>query len=236
MPKLHILSGKRQGDVIDVQAGSQPLVIGNRKSAQISIRDPWVSWDHASLSFDGQTFVLEDLNSSNGTYVNQKRVQKVPLNDQDTMWFGKTKCRFFLNDATAPAASTNIGKASSAGPSPEALTAAVSAATGPLIKQLGELQGDKARLEAEVQGKDTLIAQLQAAGGGGSPADAAELQAATARAAELEAELARQKGFVDQLQQASMEEVGALESRIAELSAAAPPAGDGAGSAADAEK
>src|SRR4051812_28294157 len=98
MAKLHILEGKRQGEVVDVTASPTPLVIGNRKSAQISIRDPWISWDHASIAHDGATFWLEDLGSSNGTYVNKKKVSKIAINESDEIWFGKTKCRFHTDD------------------------------------------------------------------------------------------------------------------------------------------
>src|SRR5436190_17412861 len=149
MPKLHILNGKREGEVVDVPPSPTPLVIGNRKSAQISIRDPWISWDHASVTFDGQTFWLEDLGSSNGTYVNRQKVQKVALKDQDEIYFGKTKLRFSAVD-TAPATGPALAPPPMPPPPPPPVptttavfqqpgadvAAAVSAATAPLQEQV----------------------------------------------------------------------------------------------------
>src|SRR5688572_15953315 len=151
MAKLLIMEGKRAGEVVDVPAAQQPLVIGNRKSAQISIRDPWISWDHASLSFDGTNFWLEDLGSSNGTYINKKKVSKAELKEGDDIWFGKTKCKFHLDDSKAPTATTSTAgpgattqtataapAQTSGGLSPEAMAAAITAATMPLVQQLEE--------------------------------------------------------------------------------------------------
>src|SRR5688572_14323886 len=132
MAKLLIMEGKRAGEVVDVPAAQQPLVIGNRKSADISIRDPWISWDHASLSFDGTAFWLEDLGSSNGTYVNKKKVQKIALNEGDDLWFGKTRCKFHVRD-DAPIATPKAAPSAPAaggGASAEAIEAATAALAG----------------------------------------------------------------------------------------------------------
>ena len=42
MAKLQILSGKRQGSVIELQ-NAVDVDVGNRKSAKLSIRDPWMT-------------------------------------------------------------------------------------------------------------------------------------------------------------------------------------------------
>src|SRR5947209_4305839 len=92
MPKLEILSGKREGDIVDLS--SEGVDIGNRKNAKLSIRDPWISWNHAKIVFEDGRFVIEDLGSSNGTTVNGKKITRQPLQTHDEITLGKTRLRF----------------------------------------------------------------------------------------------------------------------------------------------
>ena len=90
MPRLQVLNGKRQGAVFDMEFGTEHM-IGHRHTAQITIDDPWVSWDHARLYFDRDgTCWIEDLNSTNGTYVNCVRVTREQLKHEDIIFLGKT--------------------------------------------------------------------------------------------------------------------------------------------------
>ncbi len=90
--KIEILSGKREGDVIEL--GDDPLDIGNRKTAKLSIRDPWISWNHAKIFRESEKWVIEDLGSSNGTWINGKKVKRENLNAEEVVFLGKTKVRF----------------------------------------------------------------------------------------------------------------------------------------------
>ncbi len=51
-----------------------PATIGRGTSADIVIADEAVSRAHATVRVDGQTVVLEDQGSSNGTFVNGERI------------------------------------------------------------------------------------------------------------------------------------------------------------------
>ncbi|MCO5170416.1 MAG: FHA domain-containing protein [Planctomycetes bacterium] len=94
MPRLQVLNGKRQGAVFEVKAGVEAL-IGHRQTATIAIDDPWVSWDHARLFFDHDaTCWIEDLGSTNGTYVNCVRVKREVLRHEDIIFLGKTHVIF----------------------------------------------------------------------------------------------------------------------------------------------
>ena len=97
MPRLQVLNGKRQGAVYDVARGSEHI-IGHRQSASITIDDPWVSWDHARVFFneDDRTCWIEDLGSTNGTYVNCVRVKREPLRHEDIVFLGKTHVIFLM--------------------------------------------------------------------------------------------------------------------------------------------
>lgn len=94
MPRLQVLNGKRQGAVYDVRPGVE-TIIGHRQSAVIPIDDPWISWDHARLFFNGEgTCWIEDLGSTNGTYVNCVRVKREVLRHEDIIFLGKTHVLF----------------------------------------------------------------------------------------------------------------------------------------------
>jgi pSer/pThr/pTyr-binding forkhead associated (FHA) protein len=50
------------------------LVVGRAGDADVVLADPTVSRHHAALSAQGETAIVEDLQSSNGTYVNGEQV------------------------------------------------------------------------------------------------------------------------------------------------------------------
>lgn len=94
MPRLQVLNGKRQGALFDVPHGDD-IVIGHRPTADITIEDPWVSWDHSRLTWgqDGMCWI-EDLGSTNGTYVNCVRIKREHLRHEDIVFLGKTHVIF----------------------------------------------------------------------------------------------------------------------------------------------
>jgi len=94
LPRLQVLNGKRQGALFDVPHGDD-IVIGHRPTADITIEDPWVSWDHSRLTWgqDGMCWI-EDLGSTNGTYVNCVRIKREHLRHEDIVFLGKTHVIF----------------------------------------------------------------------------------------------------------------------------------------------
>jgi pSer/pThr/pTyr-binding forkhead associated (FHA) protein len=71
-------------------------LIGRSPGCQIQIEDPAVSKQHARLYFSGGKWFVEDLNSSNGTYVNSHPIQKPKiLKPNDVIRFGTHSFRFF---------------------------------------------------------------------------------------------------------------------------------------------
>ena len=61
----------RAGEHVDVDA---PMVIGRGGDCELSIVDTYLSTRHARVSFDDGELTIEDLGSTNGTYVNQELV------------------------------------------------------------------------------------------------------------------------------------------------------------------
>lgn len=68
--------------------------IGRGDDAEIVLVDPGVSRAHAVVEFDGDRPILRDLDSTNGTFINGRRVESQPLRDGDELLFGNTKMRF----------------------------------------------------------------------------------------------------------------------------------------------
>jgi pSer/pThr/pTyr-binding forkhead associated (FHA) protein len=60
-----------------------------------------VSGEHAVLQMTGNEVYLEDLNSTNGTYVNGKAVKKQLLQNSDTVEIGKYKIKY-VNEVAGP--------------------------------------------------------------------------------------------------------------------------------------
>ncbi|MDH3944707.1 MAG: FHA domain-containing protein [Anaerolineae bacterium] len=59
--------------------------IGRKLENDLVIQDMLVSREHARISYEKQKFMLEDLGSTGGTFVNGKRVEKSVLNQGDVI-------------------------------------------------------------------------------------------------------------------------------------------------------
>ena len=71
-------------------------LIGRSPGCQIQIEDPAVSKQHARLYFSDGKWFVEDLNSSNGTFVNAHPIQKPKcLKPNDIIRLGTHSFRFF---------------------------------------------------------------------------------------------------------------------------------------------
>jgi len=66
--RLTILTGPDRDRSVEPRGG-EPVVLG-RESSDIVLRDPAVSRRHAELYFDNGRWMVRDLESSNGTFVN----------------------------------------------------------------------------------------------------------------------------------------------------------------------
>ena len=71
-----------------------PVVIGRQSGCDVVLADPNVSRRHAELRRDGDRWVLVDLGSTNGTYVNGKQEQERSLRDGDRVSFGSSSLLF----------------------------------------------------------------------------------------------------------------------------------------------
>ena len=101
MPKLIV---SIDGVVIkEVALTKERTTLGRRPYNDIVIDNLAVSGEHAVLLMNGAEVFIEDLNSTNGTYVNGKSVKKQPLNHEDVVEIGKYRI-LYLDEARPAAA------------------------------------------------------------------------------------------------------------------------------------
>ncbi|HVE73067.1 MAG TPA: FHA domain-containing serine/threonine-protein kinase [Thermoanaerobaculia bacterium] len=75
------------------------VMVGRDRTCTIVLAHPAVSRRHARISVAGQAPVLEDLQSANGTYVNNSRIDRVVLKAGDIVRFGADPaCSYVLKD------------------------------------------------------------------------------------------------------------------------------------------
>lgn len=76
-----------------------PLVLGREDSCEIQIFDRTVSRRHAAIERQGQDFLVVDLNSSNGTFVNHQRIVRHRLREGDNLSLGNAIFRFLNSES-----------------------------------------------------------------------------------------------------------------------------------------
>ncbi|WP_096666104.1 FHA domain-containing protein [Polaromonas sp. AET17H-212] len=129
MPKMIV---SIDGVVIkEVQLTKDRTSLGRRPYNDIVIDNLAVSGEHAVLQMSGNEVFVEDLNSTNGTYLNGKAVKKQQLNNGDTVEIGKYKIKYVNEATSAGFEKTMIIKAGSAGLVAPAGSAAAPAASAP---------------------------------------------------------------------------------------------------------
>src|SRR6186997_1179700 len=87
MPKLILMFGDRE--LSECAVGTQPVTIGRMPDNNLVIDNPAVSGRHARVYRKGNHYVLEDLKSTNGTFVNDKPIARHTLLDGDVILVGK---------------------------------------------------------------------------------------------------------------------------------------------------
>lgn len=94
MPKLILKFNERE--LQECAVGAHPVSIGRLPDNTIVIDNPAVSGRHARVFREGNHYVLEDLKSTNGTFVNDKPIARHTLLDGDVVLLGKHSLVFTL--------------------------------------------------------------------------------------------------------------------------------------------
>ncbi|MBI4376293.1 MAG: FHA domain-containing protein [Elusimicrobia bacterium] len=176
MPKLLL---KFNAAVIkEIAISKESLTIGRKTDNDIVIDNPAISGHHCRVSVQGGVYFVEDLESTNGTYVNEKRIKKAGLHHNDVVGLAKHSLVFLEDNPPPPSAVDGKGEADGTLVlTPEKQEALVAAATASakgdnrvgVIRILKGLVGQQQ--EHELKGMSTYIgksdrAQIQIEGGG----------------------------------------------------------------------
>ncbi|MGH9280299.1 MAG: FHA domain-containing protein [Acidimicrobiales bacterium] len=85
---LVIVRGRRKGR--DFRIDKEVSVLGREGTCDYVIEDDSVSRQHCRIRREGENFILFDLGSGNGTFLNGEQVQKAELRDGDLFKVGET--------------------------------------------------------------------------------------------------------------------------------------------------
>lgn len=101
-PKLVVIRGLKINAEYPIYEGHNFIGRADEKPVDIDLEDQeppdriWSSRQHAFISYENGGLVIEDLNSSNGTFVNRQRIypgQKCPLNPNDVVQIGTVQMK-----------------------------------------------------------------------------------------------------------------------------------------------
>ena len=163
MPKL--LLKFNAAVVREIPLDKPILTVGRKPDNDIVIDNPAVSGHHCKIMLAGEAYFVEDLDSTNGTFVNEKRVMRVGLKHNDVVGVAKHALIFFDEGALAAgapgAAAPGAEKTTVLSPEEQQRLAKAGAAQAQKgadkIGALRVLKGMVARPEYELRGLSTYI-------------------------------------------------------------------------------
>jgi diguanylate cyclase (GGDEF)-like protein len=89
---LLVIRGKKQGGRINI---TKPhTILGRDPSADIVVEDPNVSRKHCEFFINGDEVIIKDNNSTNGTFVNEKKITQLTLRKEDMIRVGNSIFKF----------------------------------------------------------------------------------------------------------------------------------------------
>jgi hypothetical protein len=100
MPSLVFVNGSHAGESIPLLPTT--LTIGREHDNNVELKDPDVARYHARIVHERGRYVVEDLDSTTGTWVNGQRTKKAPLNNGDVVRVGSTEIAIDFEWASDP--------------------------------------------------------------------------------------------------------------------------------------
>jgi hypothetical protein len=85
------LQGAQRGELFQL---SPVTIIGTDPGCTIVLTDKFMSGRHAEIKAENGLWILKDAGSTNGTYVNNKRIDRHELVDNDFIKFGSAMIKF----------------------------------------------------------------------------------------------------------------------------------------------
>jgi pSer/pThr/pTyr-binding forkhead associated (FHA) protein len=94
---LEILDGDRAGHVIPL--GQDTVTIGRKESNTLALADEKVSGQHAEIVAQAGGYLLRDLGSRNGTFLDGRKVEEIVLSNFDVFQIGRVHLQFRAREA-----------------------------------------------------------------------------------------------------------------------------------------
>jgi hypothetical protein len=99
---LRFISGKYQGGEFPL-TGSQEVVVGRSSELDMVLVEDMVSRRHARIECAADQIIIEDLGSTNGTFVNGEKIKRSTLKEGDRVLIGTSILKVVSTDAAVPA-------------------------------------------------------------------------------------------------------------------------------------
>lgn len=106
-PRLAAITGKLQGSVFPINEDGV-TVIGRELAAGICVSHASVSRRHSQIEKEDEQFVITDLDSLNGTFINDVPIKRRALEHGDRVRVGDSQFLFLLHDDEVPAKSSEV--------------------------------------------------------------------------------------------------------------------------------
>ncbi|HTL52993.1 MAG TPA: FHA domain-containing serine/threonine-protein kinase [Planctomycetota bacterium] len=91
MAWLIVETGNDKGRKVELPQDSPPIMAGRLKDCALMLSDSMASRNHFKVFYKGEVFLIEDLKSHNGTYLNRKKLEQAePLHDGDRIMVGNS--------------------------------------------------------------------------------------------------------------------------------------------------
>jgi pSer/pThr/pTyr-binding forkhead associated (FHA) protein len=85
------IDGPQRGELYTL---SQQSLVGTDPTCQVVLTDQYMSTKHAEVKVEKGVWIVRDLGSTNGTYVNDQRISQRELVDGDFIRFGQSVTKF----------------------------------------------------------------------------------------------------------------------------------------------
>ena len=97
IPCLVVLEGSGVGEIYKIE--KSPVIIGRDTKCDVRIWEEGISRQHAKIEKQHASYMISDLGSTNGTFVNGEQVPQTSIQEGDKIRIGDVLLRFSFQDA-----------------------------------------------------------------------------------------------------------------------------------------